>query len=207
MLRCMPRWVIRRFPILALPLLTSIAPLGCGASTPTPRTPRNVPPYDSHSAELFDDGIEPDAVGFTPEHSEKPSSDNKLRERAQVGDAVLRARVTTVNEDSAKNWQLDFQTLEVLHAGGREKAKSAPPPTPYDSTFSLTVEPTDPSFGIVNSMMTRLVGHTFVVYLRTFAHGTDPHPADDPDLHFHVATDSKDEIDAVRSAIVLGEVQ
>jgi hypothetical protein len=199
----MLRWVIRHS---FLALLTSVVlmALGCGASTPAARSPRNLPAYDPHSAELFDDGIEPDAVGFTPEHSEKPSSDNRLRERAQVGDAVLRARVTTVNEDSAKNWMLDFQTIEVLHAGGKGKN---PGPTPYDSTFTLTVEPSDPSFGIVNSMMSRLVGHSFVVYLRAFVHGTAPQPADDPDLHFHVATDSKDEIDAVRSAIVLGEVQ
>jgi hypothetical protein len=187
-------------------ILLAVGLVACGSATSGARAPRNFPSYDPHSAQLFDDGIDADAVGLTQEHEDKPATDMKLRERAQVGDAVVRARVTTVNEDTAKNWQLEFQTVQVLHVGGVDRGRSAPT-TPYDSAFTLMVEPTDPSFGIVNSMMSHLIGHTFVVFLRSFAHGMDARPGDEPDLHFHVATDSKDVSEAIRSAIVLGEVQ
>lgn len=181
-------------------LLSDVA--ACGAASPSPRSPRNLPAYDAHAAELFDDGIEPEAVGFPTNRVVPPGSDNLLRERAQIGDAVVRARVTTVNEDTTQAWQLVFHTVEVLHVPASSGSGNGPVPVATD--FTLLVEPTDPSAGIVKSMSSHLTGHGFVVFLRTFARGS---PGDESDLHFHIAMDSKDEVQAVRSAIVLGEVQ
>jgi hypothetical protein len=184
----------------------------CGAATPGPRASTRVfPAYDHHATELFDDGFEPEAVGFPTEHAVTPASDLRLRERTQTGDAVVRARVMTVDEDSTQNWSLALHTQQVLH----ESKGSGPAP----GDFTLRVEPTDPAAGIVNSMSSRLVGRTFIIFMRSFARGQeaqapsaspppDAPPADnEPDLHFHIAMDSKDEMDAIRSAILLSEVQ
>jgi hypothetical protein len=176
----------------------------CGAGTPSSHTPGNFPPYGGHATELFDDGIEPDAVGLATDRASNPGADNSLRERAQVGDAVVRARVMTVDESTSRVWQLAFHTMEIIHKGSGSGMNQSSQPTPFDADFALQVEPTDPSAGIVNSMSNRLVGHTFVVYLRTFAH---PDTTEDGDVHFHIAADSKEQIEAVRSAIMLGEVR
>lgn len=196
----MLRWVnhILSSPAAALAGMVLLPLAACGAGAPSARTPRNLPSYDPHSAELFDDAIEPEAVGFPTDCVVPPGSDNRLRERAQIGDAVVRARVTTVNQDTTQAWQLVFHTVEVLHASNGS-------PAPLDADFTLMVEPNGPSAGIINSMSSHLTGHSFVVFLRTFARASSP--GDDSDLHFHIATDSKDEAQAVRSAIVLGEVQ
>jgi hypothetical protein len=196
---------VNHFRLSGLGVLLAVLACGvaCGAGAPSPHTPRNLPSYDAHSAELFDDGIEPEAVGFPGDRVVPPSSDNRLRERTQIGDAVVRGRVTTVNEDTAHAWQLVFHTEETLHVAGQ--SGSGGPAAQADAAFTLLIEPTDPSAGIVNSLASHLTGRSFVVFLRTFAHGSSP--GDDSTLHFHIASDSKEEVQAVRSAIVLGEVQ
>jgi hypothetical protein len=139
--------------------------------------------------ELFDNGIEPAAVGYKLGRETPPGGDARLRERAQVGDVVVHGRVVTVTSkqvESGTSWQIGFHTLEKL-AGGR--------PSPGD--FTLKVEPTDPAAGIMRSFEARLVGKTFVVFLREFAPSSS---VADTVVHFHVAQDDKDEIDAVRMA-------
>jgi hypothetical protein len=171
---------------------------GCGGSMPLTRAPRALPAYDTLSTELFDDGIEPTAVGFPIAQVATPETDNRLRERTQVGDAVVRARVITVSEDTAHNWQLVFQSVEVIRSSKGDGT--------VEKDFILQVQPTDPSAGILKSMSGRLVGHTFVVFLRTFRHGSGAQAGDDADLHFHVAPDTKDEIASVRAALASGAV-
>jgi hypothetical protein len=190
---------------------TSLSAAACGAAASTPQTPQSYPPYDSHSAELFDNEIEPEAVGFPTEHASNPGSDNRLRERSQTGDAVVRARVMTVDEDTTQNWQLVLHTIENLHAAsGNNGGASAP-----SADFTLHVQPTDPAAGIVGSMSTHLVGRTFVVFMRSFTHtptaaeakGGEAIAGSQPDVHFHIGPDSKDEIEAIRNSILLREVQ
>jgi hypothetical protein len=194
-----------------LAAVTGLSAAACGAAASTPQTAQNYPSYDPHSAELFDNGIEPEAVGFPTDHTNTPGSDNRLRERSQTGDAVVRARVMTVDEDGTQNWQLAFHTIEVLHvAGGNGGRAPAGPPD-----FTLHVQPTDPAAGIVGSMSTHLVGRTFVVFMRSFthtptaaeAHGGEAIASGQPDVHFHMAPDSKDETEAIRNSILLREVQ
>jgi hypothetical protein len=75
-------------------------------------------------AALFDDGIEPQAVGYALDPGVPPDLDRSLRERTQLGDGVLRVRVVTVsstNDASGLSWRLELHTLERL-AGNR------PPP-------------------------------------------------------------------------------
>lgn len=128
--------------------------------------------------------------------------DALLRERTQTGDAVVRARVVTVTtgpEAKGNGWRLGFRTLETL-AGKR----------PPEAEFTFIVEGNAPAAGIVRMLEARLVGATFVVFVRAFRHAEGRGQGDDPgaaEPHFHFARDDKDELGAVREASLLGEVR
>lgn len=163
-----------------------------------------LPPYAGHVTELFDDVIEPAAVGYQGAiEGASPRVDAMLRERTQTGDAVVRARVVTVTsgpESQGDGWRIGLRTLETL-AGKR----------PPDGEFTFVIEGKAPAAGIVRMLEARLVGATFVVFLRTFGHageGADPAPRrSSAELHFHFAKDDKEELGAVREASLLGEVR
>ncbi len=179
----------------------------CGGAEEPARAPGPaLPPYAGRETELFDDVIEPAAVGYQGAiEGASPKGDALLRERTQTGDAVVRARVVTVTsgpETQGDGWRLGLRTLETI-AGKR----------PPEGEFTFIVEGKAPAAGIVRMLEARLVGATFVVFVRTFVHAhadEGAEPADDRDaaeLHFHFAKDDKDELGAVRQASLLGEVR
>jgi hypothetical protein len=177
----------------------------CGGAEAHARGPAGpLLPYAGHVTELFDDVIEPAAVGYQDaDQGGAPKDDALLRERTQTGDAVVRARVVTVTsgpESQGHGWRIGLRTLETV-AGKR----------PPEAEFTFVVEGKAPAAGIVRMLDARLVGATFVVFVRTFDHADD---ASDPgaahgaaELHFHFAKDDKDELGAVREASLLGEVK
>lgn len=183
------------FPSLAWALLACTALMSCGgkgASSPG----QNGPPYSGRAVSLFDDGIDPIAVGYQLDPGPAPSGDAKLRERVQTADAVLRAHVVTVTskrEDVGQSWQLGFHTVARLAGGGS-----------LDPDFTLEVESTDPGAGMVRAFEGSLVGRSFVVAVRAFAR---PGAPGEIDLHFHLAADKPDVLDAVKQATLLQQVK
>src|SRR5439155_26374395 len=102
---------------------------GCGGGE-IPES--KLPAWAGHSTELFDDVIEPRAVGLELNVTATPRSDPTLRERTQIGDAVLRVRVDTVTQ-SGYGKQLRHQlTLNIL-----EKMAGEHPPPP---NFVVTMD-------------------------------------------------------------------
>jgi hypothetical protein len=190
-------------PVLALasvlPLLLAGAAAGCGGGNADIRNPdRPLPPYDGHATELFDDAIEPSAVGYPMDAGGNPLGDNRLRERTQVGDAVARVRVTTVTakvEDRGRSWQLGLHMVERLGGSG-----------PLEKDFTLSVAANDPAAGIVHGFEARLIGTPFVVFVREFARPGAP-PGEPGDLRFHIAADSADQLKAVKAAQLQEEVR
>jgi len=173
----------------------------CGSATPNANTPSGpLPAYSGHAAELFDDEIDPGAVGFATDQAAASSDDAALRERTQTGDAVVRARVVTVTSTSKNDhpaWQVGLRPIETL-TGKR----------PPEGDFTFVVGSRGASAGIVRSLEGRLVGTSFVVFLREFAGAADASGvAGPPQTHFHMGKDDKAELDAVRGASVLGEVR
>jgi hypothetical protein len=170
----------------------------CGGGTPDARSPdRPLPPYIGHATELFDDSIEPTAVGFPMDPSGSPQGDTRVRERTQTGDAVVRARVKTVTskvEDRGNSWQIGFHIVERLGGTG-----------PLEADFTLPVMPSDPASGIVHAFEARLIGKTFIVFVREFSHAGAPQ-GDPGDLRFHVAPDSPEEAQAVKAGVLLEQV-
>ena len=185
---------------------------GGGTNSIRDRGDRGQPPpaYMAHDAELFDDAIEPSALGEAGEATLKPArTDMILRERTQIGDAALRAKVITVtarDENAGRSWLLGLQTLETL-AGRR----------PPGSEFVVQVDAAGPAAGMVRAMEGRLVGMTFVAFVREYrappvaaaaaAAPTGEADGDGSRWHFHLARDDKSEVAAVREAAALGEVR
>ena len=175
----------------------AIVGAGCASSPPTgARDPsRPLPTYAGHATELFDDVIEPNAVGLALDGPGTPPRSNpQLRERTQTGDAVLRVRVETVtakDDGVDARYDLGFKVLERL-AGQH-------PPT---ESFMVRVDKTSASAPVVKSFQARLSGKTFVAFVKEFVRSDG-----DTDYHFHLATDDKDTIAAVKEAGVLGELK
>jgi hypothetical protein len=158
-------------------------------------------PYAGRATELFDDVIEPAAVGYGGADTGGSPKDNALlRERTQTGDAVVRARVVTVTsepEAHGDEWRIGLKTLETV-------AGKHPP----EGEFTFVVQGSTPAAGIVRTLEARLIGSTFVVFLRQFERARkDAAEGSAAQLHFHFAKDDKDELGAVREASLLGEVR
>ncbi len=187
-----PRF-ISRFPAFGSALLVTLVACGGSDATGHGHTPdRPLPAYTGHGAELFDDAIEPQAVGLEFETPLDPRIDPKFRERAQVSDAILRARVDTVTErgDGADaRYDISFKVVEKISGAN-------PPHDP----FTLHVQGNNPTTGILRTMQTQLGGKMFVVFVREFVR-----PDGDGEWHFHLSPDAKNVASAARDATALNQ--
>jgi hypothetical protein len=169
----------------------------CATVAPDARSPaRGLPPYVGRAVALFDDAIDPQAVGYGLESTLPPAGVSLVRERTRVGDCVLRVRVVTITsrrEDAGPSWRIGVHTMERL-AGDRPPA----------ADFNLQVDSSGPGAGILRTFDSRLIGVTLVAFLREFV-GTDESAGGK--LHFHLAREGTEELQAVRIAALLGEVQ
>jgi hypothetical protein len=173
-------------------LTASCTPNPTDATTVTSNA--QLPVYKGSLADQFDDAIEPHAVGLELDNYASPKGDPELRARAQAADVVVRGRVTTVTgqtEAGGKVYQLSFHAVERL-AGQR----------PVGDDFTVRVDKTSPSLGIVKSMEGQLVGKTLDVFVKAFTR-TDG----DRDLHFHAMADAADVAAAIKEAVILDEVK
>jgi hypothetical protein len=175
-------------------LTAMVMALGCGGSSSGAKGPtRPLPSYVGHSTELFDDDIEPKAVGLDLSQAPQlPRMDPVLRERTQVGDAVLRARIDTVtarSDGTRAHYDLGLHTLGQL-AGEH-------PPT---ESFTVRIDQAAPSSTLLKNFQDRLGGKVFIVFLREFVRGDG-----DTELHFHASPDDKDIAEAVKEAAALAD--
>lgn len=167
---------------------------GCGGTKDANDPSRPLAAYSGRQADLFDDAIEPAAVGLDFDKGYSPRLDKVLRERAQVGDAVLRVRVSTV---TAKTNGPDAQFHLGLHTVEKLAGKHPPP-----VDFTVEIDKTSESHGIMKNFESRLVGYSFVAFVREFAH-----PNGERELHFHLAPDTKEVKAAVGDAMLMGELR
>lgn len=178
---------------LALVLaLASCGLAGCASRTGDQRPVRALPSYAGHEQQLFDDTVEPAAVGLDYQKSYVARADMALRERAQISDAVVRVRVTTFtakNEGPEAIYQLSLHVVE--------KVTGKYPPS---DDFSISVDKSSESYGIMKSFESRLVGYSFVAFVRSYVR-----PDGDSVLHFHLSPDTKDVKLAISDALLLGE--
>jgi hypothetical protein len=149
--------------------------------------------------DLFDDAIEASAVGYDLGGMGPRKVARDLAELAQSADSIIRTRVVTVTTDpgpSGASWQVGLHPVAAI--GG---------PSPRDEDFTLVIHASDPSAGLLRAVELRLVGTTFITFTREFLAISSEHDPAMPALHFHIAPDSREEVDAIRAALVLGEVR
>ncbi len=180
-------------PSFSTLLLVSALALGCGGASTGSRS-RPLPSYAGHAIELYDDAIDPAAVGLDYQKGYNAKADPRLRERTQVSDGVLRVKVSTVTskkDGPETTYQLGLQTVEVLTG-------SHPPPP----QFTVQVDRASESHGILRNFESRLVGYAFVAFVREFVR-----PDGDAELHFHLAPDTKEVKTAISDALALQELK
>ncbi len=168
---------------LRLTLCVSLAACGPAGEANVPK--RALPTYVGHETELFDDGVEPRAVGLELETPDHPLHDPKFKERIEIADSVVRGRVTTVTareEDTGTAYQVSLKTVEKLTG-------TFPP----SETFTLDIDRRSGAVGVLRNFNGRLVGMSFVVFLRSYVRADG-----DQELHFHITQDADD----VKKAVV-----
>lgn len=173
-------------------LLAVLALAGCGGSTAGSRPVRALPSYAGRETQLFDDTLEPAAVGLDFQKTYVARADMQLRERAQVADGVMRVRVATFtakNDGPEAVYQLNLHTVEKITG-------KYPPP----EDFSVSIDKSSESYGILKSFESRMVGTSFVAFVRSYVR-----PDGDSVLHFHLSPDTKDVKLALSDALLLGE--
>jgi len=176
-----PHWLI--------PLLLCVS---CAATGPHPSAPSHLPLYAGHARELFDDGVGAQALGWGVEPAVSPRERDLVRERTHLGDCVVRARVvslTSAQSEAGPSWFIGLHTVEAL-AGERH----------LPDNFTVRIDARAPGSGVLRTLEGQIVGAPVVAFLREFpsAEGKSG------ELHFHLASDAKDEVDAVRVAALVG---
>ncbi len=185
-----PRWLAWIFSAILIATL----PACDGGSEPQTPSALGLKPWDDHARYVFDDNIEPAAVGFT---MDAPSArgDRFLRERAQTAELVARLRVQTVTIDTIgdeSTYHLGVQVgTPTLVADPRIK----------DAKLELVIRPASPAHGIAKALDQRMQGVTFVGFLHRFASadGTET------ELHWHLSPDTAEVLEAVKEAVALAE--
>jgi hypothetical protein len=167
---------------------------GCGA-TPSPAAPASVsfPRWEGHLRELFDDNIDPAAVGLSME-GPSPRSDPFLRERAQTSELAARVRVQTVTVDSVGDQVTYHLGIQV---GVPTLVESKIP----ERSFELSIRPTSGAFGIAKAFDARLRGTTFIGFIQRFAA-----EGGEAEIHWHLSADTAEVAAAVKEAVALREL-
>lgn len=191
--RTKPRVLRGRLLAGLLGLALAMPAAGCGGNGSDAESPRApLMPYEGQQQALFDDAIDPSAVGLSMD-GVSPAQDPMLRTRALEADLVTRLRVQTVTRDS-----VGAKTSFMLSLQGAVPALM--PSSSDQTTFELSVDQNSKSFAIVQSLETQLRGRTFIGFLKRFSGG------DGPEWHWHLTADQEDVAQVIQEIAVLEEV-
>lgn len=176
-------------------MIFAVSAAACG-DAPDVQSPSalGLGPWDDHARAVFDDNIEPAAVGFTMD-APPARADRFLRERAQTAELVARVRVQTVTVETIGD-------DSTYHLGVQVGTPTlAPNPRIKDSKLELVIRPTSAAHGIARALDQRLQGMTFVGFVHRYA---SPDGAE-VELHWHLSPDTGEVIEAVKEALALAE--
>jgi hypothetical protein len=183
----------REFSFLrGLGFLALLWVIACGGRPAATPTPQNLPIYAGNARQLFDDRIDPTAVGLA-DVTENPRTDPVLRARTQNAELAGRTRVSTVTVDSVGGkpvYRLRFTFPErPIVARGFS-----------GDQIEIAVRDDSPAFGIVKWLDTKLIGHSFIGFFHRFAGSYEP------EVRFHLSPDDPRILAAVRDASALSEL-
>lgn len=142
-------------------------------------------------AELFDNSIEPAAIGFSGQGTAEYR--NLLIERSQNAEYILRARIATVTTEGYEQTKKYNVTLKVA---GEPLGGTKPP----SDTFTVVLTPADSSYRLVRSRDLQLVGTPVIALMRRFT------TREGKVLRWYLAPDSQQTIDLVKQGQMLSRV-
>ncbi|NUQ78851.1 MAG: cobalamin ABC transporter substrate-binding protein [Polyangiaceae bacterium] len=188
----------RRLPsifVLGLLAASALSAAGCGPEqdAQSPESVQGLPPWLGHDQTVFDDGIDPEAVGLSME-ARPPKGDPLLRERALTADVVARVKVTTVTVESVG----DDSTVHLGILVGDPPLRTPKIP---EQRFELLIRPSGRAFGIAKAFDARLQGLIFVGFLKRFVGA-----GGEPEIHWHLSADTPEVVAAVKDAVALAEL-
>jgi hypothetical protein len=152
-------------PVLALVLLLG----GCGAQSFEAEPPPAYPTYDGHLTQLFDDSVSPRFM------NPGNASDRLFHSRLIEADAVIQARIVTVNAETRDDVATFHLSLEPLSA----LIGSVP-----SGPLAVSIPPRHPSYVMIRTGRQRLVGQRAIVIVKNFR-GDDTSAAS----HFRIEPD------------------
>jgi hypothetical protein len=171
--------------------LLALFPLALAACLDGPSAPtERAPGWDSHAREVFDDNVDPAAVGLSLE-GPSARADRFLRERAQTAELVSVVRVDTVTIDSIGD-------AKRFHLGVRVTGAPAGLPRLEAKEFDLRVSDGNALLGA--GFEQRLRGHTFIGFMHRYSNEEG-----DPVVHFHLSANTPEIAHAVQEALALQE--
>lgn len=179
--------------LVGLSLAFGVVSLGGVPACGGPAKPalRPLAAYSGRVASLFDDAIEPSAVGITGDRGlYQPKYDPLFRERAQTADAVIRIKVVTIVAKGETRG-----TSYVIGCKSEKKLAGSHPP---EEQFELRAASDAPSVGILKNLDSAIVGKRFIAFVRSFVR-----PDGDTEIHFHLAPDTKEVSDAATDATTI----
>ncbi|MFO0661712.1 MAG: hypothetical protein U0165_18045 [Polyangiaceae bacterium] len=169
--------------------------IGAQACLPQPSNAsaevRSLPEYKDQDATLFDDSVEPYAIGLS---LDRPSSrgNSVFRSRAQNARSIMRMRIDTVTTGGGIN-------RSVIRVGMKRVGK---PLLGKDESegFEVEVATGSNAFALFKQAGDRIQGRTVVCMWKLFRVN------DEPTLHFYLAPDDDETLAAVRDAVALQEL-
>jgi hypothetical protein len=180
---------------LAAVFVVVASQVGCAETSSEPKVPSvaGLGRWEGRARELWDDGIDPAAVGMTMD-GPSPRFDRFLRERAQTSALVARLRVQTVTVDSVGD-------EKTFHLGVQVGYPTLTETKLTDKTFELSIKATGKAFGIARAFDSRMRGRTFIGFIQRFV-GDDG----EPHIHWHLSPDTAEVAAAVKEAVALREL-
>lgn len=175
----------------ALALACLLVVSGCASG----RYARPLPAYAGAPATLFDDSVEPAAIGLDFDRSYEPMKDSQFRERLRQADGVLRVRISTVSSRTGTEddpvFTFRVEPLETLHG------RYAP-----EGPFEVPISPKSSTLGVFKHLEHKLVGSTFIAFTKDFRP-----PGGEPETHLHLAPDTPAAKKAVSDLVALDGLQ
>lgn len=163
----------------------------CSAS----RYTRPLPAYAGATAELFDDSVEPSAIGLDFDQSFDAFKDPAFRRRLREADGVVRVRIATVSSRTGTEDDPSFTfrvvPLEKLHG------QYAP-----EEPFDVMISPKSSTLGVFKHLEHKLVGATFVAFTKDYRP-----PGGEPESHVHLAPDTPAVKKAVSDLVALDSLK
>ena len=162
----------------------------CGPSGPRPAADpdlAHLPPFTASDAALLDDRLSAEVFGGEAEAADP------VGRRAALADGIMRAKVVTVTRDSTGQAESFVITLAPLPPALKGPSVS--------ESLSLSIPPTNPSFGFVKSFEAELVGRVVILLYKRYAEDGES------TLRWRIEADTPRVNRAIDQARIMGELR